>query len=183
MMYGPWDITRNRIFLSFWTIFTHLPPKNPKNQNFEKMKRLSRDIIILHKCTKNHDHMLYCSWDMVHDRCNCYFSFWTIFCPFTLLTARKMKISKKWKKILEVSSFYTSVPKIIIIWYTVPEIWRMTDVPVIFHFGHKNEKNAWISSFYTCVPKIMIWWCTVPEKWCATDGRIEKVTLRGGCPT
>ena len=32
------------------------------------------------------------------------------------------------------SSFYTSVPKIMIILYTVPEIWCMTDVIVIFHF-------------------------------------------------
>ena len=35
------------------------------------MKRAPGDIIILHKCTKNHDHMLYCSSDMVCDRCNC----------------------------------------------------------------------------------------------------------------
>ena len=48
-------------------------------------------------CNKYHDHMLYCSWDMVRDRCNCYFSFWTIFCPFTPLTAQKIKIMKKWK--------------------------------------------------------------------------------------
>ena len=51
-----------------------------------------------HKCTKSYDHMLYCSCDMARDGCNCYFSCWTIFCPFTTLTARKMKISKKWKK-------------------------------------------------------------------------------------
>ena len=37
------------------------------------------DIIISHKCTKNHDHiMLYCFWDLAHDGCN----FWAIFCPF-----------------------------------------------------------------------------------------------------
>ena len=30
--------------------------------------------IIFHKCTKSPDHMLYYSWDMVHDRCN-YFLF------------------------------------------------------------------------------------------------------------
>ena len=62
-------------FLPFYS------PNSPKNQNFEKMKKTPGDIIILHKCTKNHDHMLYCSWDVVHDRCNCYFSFWVIFCP------------------------------------------------------------------------------------------------------
>ena len=41
------------------------------------------------------------------------------------------------KKILQISSFYTRVPKIMIIGYTVPEIWHMRDVIVIFHFGQK----------------------------------------------
>ena len=43
------------------------------------MKKTPGDIIILHKCTKNHDYMLHCSWDMVCDQCNCYFSFWATF--------------------------------------------------------------------------------------------------------
>ena len=64
-------------FLSFY------PCNIPKNQNFEKMKQTPGDIIILHICTKNYDQMTYASWDMVCDRCNCYFSFWAIFCPFT----------------------------------------------------------------------------------------------------
>ena len=59
----------------------------------------------------------------VCDKCNCYFFFWAIFCPFTSLTAQKMKISKKWKKLLEISSLYMCVPKIMIRWCTVPEIW------------------------------------------------------------
>ena len=95
----------------------------PKNENFTKMKKMPRDIIILRKCTINHDHVLYCSWDTVCDGCNCYFSFWAIFC---LLTAQKIKISKKWKKYLEIS-FYTCVPKIMIRWCTVPEIWCAID--------------------------------------------------------
>ena len=74
--------------------------------------------------------MLHCSWDMVRDRCN-YFSFRVIFWPFT---GRKIKISKKLKKHLEISSFSTSVPKIMIRWCKVPEIWCVTDV-IIFHFG------------------------------------------------
>ena len=68
------------------------PTNNPKNQNFEKLKQVFKDIIILHKCTKNNDCMLYCSWNMVHNGCNCYFLFWSIFCPFTSLTTRKSKI-------------------------------------------------------------------------------------------
>ena len=35
-----------------------------------------------------------------------------------LLKNRKIKISKKWKKYLEISSFYTSVPKIMILCYS-----------------------------------------------------------------
>ena len=123
-------------YFSFWAVFCPFnPPNSPKNNNFKKLKTPPGYIIILHMCTKNHDHMLYCSWDMVHDRCNSYFSFWANFCPFTPLRAWKIKISKKWKKHLEISSFHTSVPKIKIICYTVPEIWLMMDVIVIFHFG------------------------------------------------
>ena len=35
---------------------------------------------------------------MAHDACNCCFLFWTMFFPFTPLTAPKNKISKKMKK-------------------------------------------------------------------------------------
>ena len=70
---------------------------------------------------------MYGSWDMVRDRCNCYFSFWTVFCPFTTLTTQKIKILKNWKNILEISSCYICVPNIMIRWYTVPEICCATD--------------------------------------------------------
>ena len=73
------------------------PSNSLKNQNFKKMRQTHRDIIILHKCTKIHDHMLNCSWDMVRHICN-YFSFWAIFCPFTPLTAQKSKFQKNEKK-------------------------------------------------------------------------------------
>ena len=93
MIYGSWDMkcTRENFFLSSWAIFYH-PPNSLKNKNFKKVKKVPK------MCTNNHDHRLYCCWDMARDGCNCYFSFWVVFCPFTLLTAQKMKISKKWKK-------------------------------------------------------------------------------------
>ena len=155
------------------------------------MKKMPGDIIILHKCTKNQDHMLYYSWDMVCDGCNCYFSFWTIFCSFTPLTAPKMKISKKWKKPLEMSSFYTSVPKIMIIWCNiVPEVSQRDGCNCYFFIlgyflpfypltaqeikiSQKWKKHLEISSCYTYVPNIMIRWCMVPEKWCTTDRRTD----------
>ena len=72
-----------------------------KNENI-KREKTPGDIIILHNCTKNHDHMLYYSWDMARVACNCYFSFWAIFSPFIPLTAQKIKISHTKKKHLEV---------------------------------------------------------------------------------
>ena len=63
-----------------------------------------------------------------------YFLFWAIFCPFTPLTAQKMKISTKMRKPPEVSSLYTSVPKIMIVCYTVREnCLHLTNVIFIFH--------------------------------------------------
>ena len=125
MLYCSWDLVRDgcNFYCSFRALFCPFTPhSSPKNENFKKMKKRPGDIIILHNCTKNYDYKLYCFWDMVCDGCNCSFSFWAIFCPFTPLTARKMKISKKRKKNEEISSFYTSVPKIMIICYIVPEI-------------------------------------------------------------
>ena len=65
-------------YFSFWAIFCHFTPQQPQKSKLKKKKMKKRPgyIIILHECTKNHDHMLYCSWDMAHGRCNCYFSFW-----------------------------------------------------------------------------------------------------------
>ena len=70
------------IFILGYTSTFHPPPPTPysaKNKNFKRMKKVPADIIILHKCTKNHDHMIIC--------------------------------------------------------YTVPDIWHVLDVIVIFHLG------------------------------------------------
>ena len=109
-----WHMADVMFIFHFGLFFAVLPPNSLKNQNFKKWKKYYEDIIILHKCTKTQDHMLYCSWDMIHDTCNFYFSFWAFFCPFTPLTAQKIKISQKLKKSLEISSFYMCVTKIMI---------------------------------------------------------------------
>ena len=84
------------------------------------------DIIILHKCTINVNHMMHDSWDM---KCNrqIFLSFWAIFCPFTTITTQTIKTLTNWKKRLDISSFYTGVPKIMITGNTVPDIWHMMD--------------------------------------------------------
>ena len=52
----------------FFDILSHYLPfypiKDLKNQNFQKIKETPADIIILHKFTKNHDHMLYTAPEM-----------------------------------------------------------------------------------------------------------------------
>ena len=63
MMYGSWYIKHGRHnFLSFWAVSCPFTPNNPENQHFEKMKKAQGDIIILHKCTINGNHMIYDSW-------------------------------------------------------------------------------------------------------------------------
>ena len=48
---------RYNCIFHFGLFFALLPPTCPKNENFKNMKNAPGDIIILHKCTKNHDHM------------------------------------------------------------------------------------------------------------------------------
>ena len=96
MVYCSWDMAWDECnCFQFGKFFHFYPSNSPKNENFKKMKKTPGNIIILHNCTKNNDYKLHCSWDMVHDWCNCYFSFWAIFCLFTTITAQKIKISKK----------------------------------------------------------------------------------------
>ena len=85
------------IFILGYT-FPFYSSNSPKNENFKTMKTKPGYIIILHYGTKNHDQMLYYSWDIACVRCNCYCSFWAIFSPFTPLTAQKKKTWKMKKK-------------------------------------------------------------------------------------
>ena len=63
--------------------------------------------------------MLCCSWDMTHDTCNLYFSFWAIFVLLPPNSPKKSKFQKNEKKCQEISSFYTCVPKVMIRWCKV----------------------------------------------------------------
>ena len=66
-----WNMT-DKIICHFKLFFDLYPTNNMKNQNFEKNGKKKKttkkththtpgNTIILHKCTKNHDHMSYCS--------------------------------------------------------------------------------------------------------------------------
>ena len=139
-----WDKRHDREnFFHFGAIFCPLnPTTKPENQNFEKIKKILLEVLSFTHVV-NDIHMMYSSWDMECNRQN-FLSFWTIFCPFTPLTTQKIKIFKKWKKLLDIS-FYRYYLKL---WShhvscTVPEIWcrwldrqRQTDRRM--HTPHKN---------------------------------------------
>ena len=170
-------------FGSFFVLFHYWPPKLKFGKN---VKETPGDIILLNMCNINEDHIMYGSCDIRHSRVF-FLLFWAIFCPFFPLTTQKIKSLEKMKKKKkkdkkqktkkkkhqEISSFITSVQKIMITCYTVPEIWRMTHI-IIFH-----------CRLFFC--PFTQWWCNVPEIRCAsngkTDGQTEKVRYRGGCPT
>ena len=97
-------------FLSFWVIFcpftraTVCKIKVKKKQNKIK-KETPGNIIILHMCTIRT--IVSCMVPEIGLNGQNFLSFWTIFCPFTLLTTRKMKTLKKWKKTRGVLLLYT----------------------------------------------------------------------------
>ena len=80
----------DRIFCHFGLFFAPLPHwpiwKNEKNA-----WRHHHFTLVYQKSWQ---HATLVLWD----RCNFHFSFWATFCPFTLLTARKIKIKKKKKE-------------------------------------------------------------------------------------
>ena len=117
------------------------------------MKTMPADIIILQKCTKNHDHMLYCSCDMARDRCNCYFSFWAIFCSFNPLTAQKIKRKKKKKNPVRYHHFTHVYQKL-----------RSDDACFLRYDAQQTDRR------------------TDRQMDGQADGQ-KKVTYRGGCPT
>ena len=99
---GMWQMYLLFFILAIFCPFTPLTAQKTKiSKNFKKCLEISSFYTSVPKtmiiCTKNHDYMLYCSWDMAHDGCNCCFSFWAIFCLSTPLTAQKLKISKNEK--------------------------------------------------------------------------------------
>ena len=119
MIYGSWEI--NNYGSCFALLPPHVLPFYP--------------IITLHMCTKNHLYEVIIQYSMEWDRHNC-LSFWAIFCLFTSIRTQKNKILKKWKKHLDMSSFYTCVSKTSIIGCMLPEIWIVTDIIFCTILGH-----------------------------------------------
>ena len=116
---------------------------------------------------------------------------------------KKGKFWKNEKMPLEISSFYINVPKIMIICYTILEIWCVTDVILIFYFGlfffpftplttlknqdFKETKKTPgdIIILHMCTKNnyhiMHSSWNMLGDRW--RDRQTEKVTYRGEFPT
>ena len=106
--------------------FALLPPYGPRKSKFWKNEKNTWRYY--HFTNVYHKWQSYDVWFL---RCEVqrrdFLSFWTIFCPFTLLSTRKIKILINWKKHLDILLFYICVSKMTTMWCVVPEIWSMTD--------------------------------------------------------
>ena len=137
MRYGAWHN-----FFSFWTIFLPIYPSPPLTTQrikiLKKWKKYPRDSIILHNCIY-HKWQSYDIWFLRYElQQTDFFVILGHFLPFYPRNRPKNKISKKKKrkkKAWRYHHFTQVIPKIMIMCYTVPEIWYVTDVIFSFHFG------------------------------------------------
>ena len=83
------------IFCHFGPFFALLFLQFAKSKLW-KNEKTAGDIISLHKCTINDNHIMHGSSDMEHDRYN-FLKFLTIFYPFSPLTTPKIKTFKELK--------------------------------------------------------------------------------------
>ena len=120
----------------FFLILTHFLLFYPLTT--QKIKTLKNwKTWIYHHFTQAYlkwDHMMYSSWDEKPDRQNFCCCFGSLLPSYPTNTQKNLNFQKM-KKFLEISSFYTNVPTIMTISYTVLKIWRMADVIFIFRFG------------------------------------------------
>ena len=113
-----------------------------------------------------------------------FLSFWAIFCPFTPLLTKKIKI---WNKCKNKIWRYYPITHLYHKWRSY-DVWflrykaQQTEFFVILgHFlpfdppnnlknqnFEKMKKILKILSFYICIPQMMIIWCLVPEIWSTT---------------
>ena len=65
ILYGSWDMAHDEFHFGLFLPF--YPRNSPKKSKFKNMKKMSREIMMLHMCTKTYDQMMYSFWDMLHE--------------------------------------------------------------------------------------------------------------------
>ena len=134
-----WSAT-DRTFCHFGLFFAFHPANNPKNQNFEKMKKLPRDIIILYMYTTNENHMMYGSCDMECNGQN-FLSFCTVVFLFNPLTTNpKNQNFEKMKKKLGVIIFL-HMCTIYDVWFLRYRAQQTEFFVILDHFLHLHPPN------------------------------------------
>ena len=98
-----------------------------------KKKTIAGDIIILHMCTKNHNHMRYGYWDMEGERIFCHLGPFFAFLPHNNPENQNFKEGKKH---LKMSSFHACAPKtwsydVCLLRYGVRQTWLFV---IVGHF-------------------------------------------------
>ena len=138
------------LFFIFGYFLTFHPPSSSKKK-FRKMRKKTTATTTTTTCRYHHFTQVHQkSWSyailflryMVCDRCNGYFYFWAIFCPFTALTAQEIKIKKNKKN---THTHTHAKTKKQLRWSTVPMIWCATDTrteKVAYRGGCPTQKKS-----------------------------------------
>ena len=103
-----WLVMDVIVMFYFGLFFALIPHQQPKKTKLKK-KWMHGDIIILHKRNKNHDNMLYCSWEIYCSWVTdviVIFHFGLFFALLPHWQPKKTKLKKNNEKNLEISSFH-----------------------------------------------------------------------------
>ena len=135
------------------------------------MNKPSGDVIILHLCNKNHNHMMYASWDMECGR-HIFCHFGPFFALLTLYWLWKLKFGKNVKKIWRYYPFtqvyqkwrlcnvwflrYNATDSFLSVWVIFCPLTLLTTQKIkIKKKKKKGKKHPEILSLYMMVPEIL----------------------------
>ena len=122
MIYSSWELERDRLKLVVMGQFLPLntTPALLKTQNIRILKKKKTLLeISFYTCTKNHNHMRYGFWDRVRQT------------DFLVCLGHFLPLKKS--KMHMIHTFYIYIPKLLIMWCSLPEIW--VQYTIFCHFG------------------------------------------------